>query len=63
MEKGAPSCASVHADSGVLWMWVPLRLMALRMHDLNQSAKWLLALILFPGVFFALGKPSSRHCS
>ena len=41
----------------VLWIWVPLRLMALRMHDLNQSAKWLLALILFPGVFFALGKP------
>jgi uncharacterized membrane protein YhaH (DUF805 family) len=42
---------------GVLWTWVPLRLMALRMHDLDQSAKWLLALILFPGVFFALGKP------
>ena len=41
----------------VLWIWVPLRLMALRLHDLDQSAKWLLALILLPGVFFALGKP------
>ena len=42
---------------GVLWLWMPLRLMALRMHDLNQSAKWLLALMLLPGVGFALGKP------
>ena len=42
---------------GVLWLWMPLRLMALRMHDLNQSAKWLLALILLPGLCFAAGKP------
>jgi uncharacterized membrane protein YhaH (DUF805 family)/ribosomal protein L37AE/L43A len=42
---------------GVLWLWMPLRLMALRMHDLNQSAKWLLALILLPGLSFAMGQP------
>lgn len=42
---------------GVLWMAMSLRLMALRMHDLNQSSKWLLALIFLPGVLFALGKP------
>jgi uncharacterized membrane protein YhaH (DUF805 family) len=40
-----------------LWIWVPLRSMALRMHDLDQSAGWLLVFIFFPGVFFALGKP------
>jgi uncharacterized membrane protein YhaH (DUF805 family) len=40
-----------------LWMWSSLRLMALRMHDINQSSKWLLGLVLLPGVFFALGKP------
>ena len=40
-----------------LWMCVSLRLMALRMHDLNQSSKWLLVAIFLPGVFFALGKP------
>ena len=41
----------------VLWIWVSLRLMALRMHDLNQSAKWLLVLLLLPGAAFAVGKP------
>ena len=42
---------------GGLWMCMSLRLMALRMHDLNQSSKWLLALIFLPGVFIAFGKP------
>jgi len=40
-----------------LWVCVSLRLMALRMHDLNQSSKWLLGLILLPGVLMAFGKP------
>lgn len=40
-----------------LWVCVSLRLMALRMHDLNQSSKWLLGLIFLPGVFMAFGKP------
>ncbi len=39
---------------GILCLWMPLRLMALRMHDVNQSAKWLLALLLLPGVCAAL---------
>ena len=42
---------------GVLWLWMPLRLMALRVHDLNQSAKWLLALMLLPGLALAIHKP------
>ena len=40
---------------GVLWFWMPLRLMALRMHDVNRSAKWLLGLLLLPGLAFPLG--------
>jgi uncharacterized membrane protein YhaH (DUF805 family) len=40
---------------GVLWLWMPLRLMALRMHDVNLSSKWLLALLLLPGVAAAVG--------
>src|SRR6185312_7796624 len=40
-----------------LWVCVALRLMALRMHDLNQSSKWLLVMIFLPGVFAAFGKP------
>jgi uncharacterized membrane protein YhaH (DUF805 family) len=43
--------------AGVLCLWMPLRLMALRLHDLNRSAKWLLALLLLPGVAFAVGGP------
>ena len=27
----------------VLWIWTMLRLMALRLHDVNRSAKWVLA--------------------
>ena len=40
---------------GVLWFWLSLRLMALRLHDVNRSAKWLLALLLLPGLSGALG--------
>jgi uncharacterized membrane protein YhaH (DUF805 family) len=43
--------------AGVLCLWMSLRLMALRMHDLNRSAKWLLALLLLPGVAFAVAGP------
>lgn len=41
--------------AGVFCFWMPLRLMALRMHDVNQSSKWLLALLLLPGVGAVLG--------
>jgi uncharacterized membrane protein YhaH (DUF805 family) len=41
--------------AGVLWFWLSLRLMALRLHDVNRSAKWLLALLLLPGLSGALG--------
>jgi uncharacterized membrane protein YhaH (DUF805 family) len=34
----------------VLWIWTMLRLMALRLHDLNRSAKWVLALLFLPAV-------------
>jgi uncharacterized membrane protein YhaH (DUF805 family)/ribosomal protein L37AE/L43A len=40
---------------GVLWFWLWLRLMALRLHDVNRSAKWLLALWLLPAVLAAAG--------
>jgi uncharacterized membrane protein YhaH (DUF805 family) len=40
---------------GVLWLWMPLRLMVLRLHDVNQSGKWLLALLLLPGLAAVLG--------
>ena len=40
---------------GILWLWLWLRLMALRLHDVNRSAKWLLALLLLPGVLGAVG--------
>ena len=40
---------------GALWFWLWLRLMALRLHDVNRSAKWLLALLLLPGVLGAVG--------
>jgi uncharacterized membrane protein YhaH (DUF805 family)/ribosomal protein L37AE/L43A len=39
----------------VLWFWTSLRLMALRLHDVNRSAKWLLALLLLPGLGYAMG--------
>jgi uncharacterized membrane protein YhaH (DUF805 family)/ribosomal protein L37AE/L43A len=39
----------------VLCFWFMLRLMALRLHDLNLSAKWLLALLLLPAVGKVLG--------
>jgi uncharacterized membrane protein YhaH (DUF805 family)/ribosomal protein L37AE/L43A len=41
----------------VLCLWFMLRLMALRLHDLNLSAKWLIALLLLPGVGKVLGGP------
>ncbi len=34
----------------VLWIWTMLRLMALRLHDVNRSGKWVLALLLLPAV-------------
>jgi uncharacterized membrane protein YhaH (DUF805 family) len=34
----------------VLWFLTILRLMALRLHDVNRSAKWVLALLLSPAV-------------
>jgi uncharacterized membrane protein YhaH (DUF805 family) len=40
---------------GILWFWLWLRLMALRLHDVNRSAKWLLALLLLPAVLAAVG--------
>ena len=40
---------------GVLWFWLWLRLMGLRMHDVNLSAKWLLALLLLPAGVSAMG--------
>ena len=40
---------------GVMWFWLSLRSMALRLHDVDRSAKWLLALLLLPGGFAALG--------
>jgi uncharacterized membrane protein YhaH (DUF805 family)/ribosomal protein L37AE/L43A len=39
----------------VMWCWLSLRSMALRLHDVDRSAKWLLALLLLPGVCAALG--------
>ena len=41
----------------VLCLWFMLRLMALRLHDLNLTAKWLIALLLLPGVGKVLGGP------
>ena len=43
--------------TAVLTLWMSLRLMALRMHDLNRSAKWLPPLLLLPGMGFAVGGP------
>jgi uncharacterized membrane protein YhaH (DUF805 family)/ribosomal protein L37AE/L43A len=40
---------------GVLLFLLPLRLMALRMHDVNRSGKWMLALLLLPAAFSVLG--------
>lgn len=39
----------------VLWFYLSLRLMALRLHDLNRSSKWLLALMILPAVLALLG--------
>ncbi len=39
----------------VLWFLTMLRLMALRLHDVNLSAKWVLALLLLPGVVTVVG--------
>jgi uncharacterized membrane protein YhaH (DUF805 family) len=41
----------------VLWIWTMLRLMALRLHDVNRSAKWVLALLLLPAVGSVMGGP------
>jgi uncharacterized membrane protein YhaH (DUF805 family) len=41
----------------VLWIWTMLRLMALRLHDVNRSAKWVLVLLLFPAVGSVMGGP------
>jgi uncharacterized membrane protein YhaH (DUF805 family) len=39
----------------VLWFYLSLRLMALRLHDLNRSSKWLLVVLIGPAVFAVLG--------
>jgi uncharacterized membrane protein YhaH (DUF805 family)/ribosomal protein L37AE/L43A len=39
----------------ILWFYNALRLMALRLHDVNRSAKWVLALLLLPGACFLVG--------
>jgi uncharacterized membrane protein YhaH (DUF805 family) len=41
----------------VLWAWTMLRLMALRLHDVNRTAKWVLALLLLPAVGSVMGGP------
>jgi uncharacterized membrane protein YhaH (DUF805 family) len=41
----------------VLWICTMLRLMALRLHDVNRSAKWVLALLLLPAVGSVMGGP------
>ena len=41
----------------VLWLWTMLRLMALRLHDVNRSAKWIIALLLLPGLGAAISGP------
>src|SRR5207237_7376038 len=41
----------------VLWVWTMLRLMALRLHDVNRTAKWVLALLLLPAVGSVMGGP------
>jgi uncharacterized membrane protein YhaH (DUF805 family) len=41
----------------VLWIWTMLRLMALRLHDVNRSAEWVLALLLLPAVGSVMGGP------
>ena len=41
----------------VLWIWTMLRLMALRLHDVNLSAKWVLALLLLPAAGSVMGGP------
>ena len=41
----------------VLWIWTMLRSMALRLHDVNRSAKWVLALLLLPGLGRLMGGP------
>jgi uncharacterized membrane protein YhaH (DUF805 family)/ribosomal protein L37AE/L43A len=41
----------------VLWVWTVLRLMALRLHDVNRSAKWVLALLFLPALGSVLGGP------
>jgi uncharacterized membrane protein YhaH (DUF805 family) len=40
---------------GILWFWMSLRSMALRLHDINRSAKWLLALFVLQGLCAAFG--------
>jgi uncharacterized membrane protein YhaH (DUF805 family) len=47
--------AGVLLAVGLLWM--PLRLTILRMHDINRSGKWLLALLLAPGMAGAMQRP------
>jgi hypothetical protein len=39
----------------VLWFWSSLRLLALRLHDVNRSSKWVLAVLLLPGLCYAMG--------
>jgi uncharacterized membrane protein YhaH (DUF805 family) len=42
----------------IVWIWMMLRLMALRLHDVNRSAKWILALLFAPGVGYLVGGPA-----
>lgn len=42
----------------ILWIWTSLRLMALRMHDVNRSSKWVLALLLLPAAGAVTGPNS-----
>ena len=41
----------------VLWFLTMLRLMALRLHDVNRSAKWVLASLFLPALGSVLGGP------
>ena len=43
----------------LLWFLTMLRLMALRLHDVNRSAKWVLALLFLPALGSVLGGPQT----
>jgi uncharacterized membrane protein YhaH (DUF805 family) len=44
--------------AGIVAIWMSIRVLVMRLHDVNRSGKWILAALLLPGVAGAMQSPT-----